>query len=344
VTPFQPSPLYDGEPTYIYHAAIRAPDDERVVVGGIGIVFHAGEEFRNMLLGGIAEKKNATAFYVNRAGRVLASTDPSRPVGSRLDLSADLLALPNGESRSRALVHDNQYAIVGCSASNGYREFKVSDGYKEDVLGVCFESFGAVRSDADDIVHRACSVLQSGANLAQGVEVATFFVDAGLYALPAEAVVEALPGHAVSPVSAGKLPWRVGTLARRSNGGVTGFVWVFDLGHMLRGRPSERGQDSQVIVIRHGGVEVGLLVNELHGVPAFPPHEITELPFLGEAEHSLVTRVIRANKGELLIQCLDVTRLVARLSRRAATGIDEPAMGTMQSLPSAAAPMVALPA
>jgi hypothetical protein len=39
---------------------------------------------------------------------------------------------------------DTLAAVMACCASSGYREFKVSDGYRDDVLAVVFRTFGAV--------------------------------------------------------------------------------------------------------------------------------------------------------------------------------------------------------
>jgi hypothetical protein len=63
VTPFAPTPLYGGQPTYVYHAAIRDPDDDASVVGGIGIVFDAAPEFSAMLRGGLGNKAGMTALF-----------------------------------------------------------------------------------------------------------------------------------------------------------------------------------------------------------------------------------------------------------------------------------------
>ncbi|HEY2229296.1 MAG TPA: hypothetical protein VGI22_16485 [Xanthobacteraceae bacterium] len=48
VSPFEPTRLYGGGPTYIYGAAIRAPQ-RGPVVGGIAIVFDSGPQFAAML-------------------------------------------------------------------------------------------------------------------------------------------------------------------------------------------------------------------------------------------------------------------------------------------------------
>ena len=317
VSPWQASALDEGRLTYVYHAAIRAPGAASEVVGGIGIVFNSSVEFDAMLRGATASKPHTHTVFVHRSGQVIASTDPARPPGHTMALPPDLLALPNGHSTSRAMVHDGHYCIVGCSASHGYREFKVSDGYRDDVLALSFESLGAVQTGALDAVQRRRTVLTADVGQTEVQEMATFFIDAALFAFKAEEVLEALPASAIAAVSAGRMPYCVGTLARKAHGSVTGYVWVFDLGQLLRGTPSEITPDSQVIVLQHEGRRIGLLVNELHGVTAFARTRIFEAPNVLGNQAQLVTALIQPDPapGEppLLVQCLDAGRLMQAL-------------------------------
>jgi len=254
-------------------------------------------------------------------------------------LPADLLALPNGHSTSRAMVHDGHYCIVGCSASHGYREFKISDGYRDDVLALSFESLGAVQAGALDAVQRRRTVLTADMGQAEVQEMATFFIDAGLFAFKAEEVLEALPASAIAAVSAGRMPYCVGTLARKAHGSVTGYVWVFDLGQLLRGAPSEITPDSQVIVLEHAGRRVGLLVNELHGVTAFARSRIFDAPNALGNQAQLVTALIQADPapGEppLLVQCLDAGRLLQALRSSTLSAVQD-AQASISSMPEQA--------
>jgi chemotaxis signal transduction protein len=312
VSPFAPTPLYGNAPTYVYHAAIRDPDHEATVVGGIGIVFDSGPEFAAMLRSALADKEGMSALFIDRRGHVISSTDPTRPVGSQLDIDPKLLALDNGSSASRIVLHDGHYAIMGCTVSSGYREFKVADGYKEDVLAVVFNLFGEVR-ERSGAVKREDAVLEADIAAAGGHECATFFVDGMLFAIPAAQVLEALPASAVSPVSMGGRPERIGVMALQRVGESRQFVWVFDLRHLMRGEPSVIDSGSQVIVVRHEGQDIGLLVDELHGVPEFSASQIVPTPFAAGSDGLLVKRVIQANGGRLLIQALDVAQLFACL-------------------------------
>ena len=100
VTPFAPSPLYDGKPTYVYHAAIRAPDDDQAVIGGIGIVFDAATEFDAMLRGALGDQAKVHAYFMDRSGNIIATTDPTRPVLGQFEIAPHLSAMENGRSRA----------------------------------------------------------------------------------------------------------------------------------------------------------------------------------------------------------------------------------------------------
>jgi chemotaxis signal transduction protein len=312
VTPFESTPLYGDRPTYVYHAAIRHPDNDQKVVGGIGIVFDSEPEFSAMLKGALEEKENTSGFFIDRSGRVIASTDPARPVGSTLDIDPALLAMDNGSSISRIVIHDGHYAIMGCTVSQGYREFKVSDGYREDVLAVVFDLFGEERQQISS-GHNSNLVIESDAGGSAGREFATFFIDGTLFALAAEYAQEALPASSVSPMSIGGRAERIGILALRHENDAKSFVWVFDLGYMMRGERSVIDSASQVIIVRRGAQSIGLLVSELHGVPEFHPSQITPMPLAESAGGMLVTEVIKANGGNVLIQTIDVDHLFAML-------------------------------
>ena len=183
VTPFRASALYGGRPTYVYHAAIRALGDEQQVLGGIGIVFDAEVEFAAMLQGGLRggadTPPDCAALFVDRSGRILSSTSDAHPVGGSLSLPDDLLALDPGASRSRVVVRDHSYKVLACAASQGYREFKVSDGYRDDVIAVLLRSLGGV---VDVPPARADLQLLDTAG-AGAAEFATFLVDTRLFAL-----------------------------------------------------------------------------------------------------------------------------------------------------------------
>lgn len=316
VSPFTPSSMYDGRPTFVYHAAIRHPDDQTQVIGGIGIVFDADAEFSAMLRSGVGEQANVHAFFIDRCGAIIASTDATWPIGSTLEIGESMLALSNGCSASRIITHDNQYAIMGCTASHGYREFKTSDGYNADVIAVVIKSFGSVCERpmlGENVVGFVENPLDTDTDI--GEQFATFFVDGDLLAISAEDVQEAMPMAKVSPISMGHCSERIGVLALE---GGSSFVWVFDLGFFLSGKMTAIDTSSQVVVVRHGARAIGLLVSKLHGVAKFDPAHIINVPLAGTTAGMLVKQVIKANGGNLLIQVVDLDYLFGNLMDPAA--------------------------
>lgn len=308
---FGESPLYGGRPTYVYHAAIRDPRDEQLVVGGIAIVFDAAPELAAMLYGGLGVRPDAEAYFVDRQGRVLASTHPSRPVGNRLDLPTKVLAQAPGESDACIVEHDGHYAIMGSTASSGYREFKTSDGYKDDVLAVMFTRLGEVRQGGlvlDPSQLTLEHALPPGAS--GGKEFATFCCGSGLYALPAASVVEALPATGLTPLRSEDGSGRIGMLVPQKANLLSHFVWVFDLAEVV-GQPSRKASNQgQIVIVRQGYHTLGLRVDELHGVPEFSPSRIMPSPFAGD-DGGLVKEFVGGGDA-VLVQVIDLDTLLRR--------------------------------
>lgn len=322
VPPFGAGPLTGGEAAYTYHAAIRHPADERQVVGGIGIVFDARRELAAMLESGLGHGSDNTAFFIDREGRIIASTDSSRPIGSRLDLKRDFHAIPNGGSRTCIDVHDGQYAALGCAASKGYREFKTKDGYRDEVLAIVVSPLGQERSRRGR-TRQVPLDLSSGTPVSGGIEYATFCVGEHLYALLAQDVQEALPLGAMTSAPRMGHPSRIGMLGqgRTQDGG--SFVWVFDLGLMLEQQAIEPGSNNQIILLRHEGQTIGLLVSELHAVPELSPDDVVASPVGQDGQRGVVHQLIKARSGKLLIPVLHTASLFAALHTGSAPmGID----------------------
>jgi len=307
--PFGPSPLYEGRPTFVYHAAIRHPERENTVVGGIGIVFDSAVELSNMLASGVAGRAGMQAFLVSPDGRILCGTDPAWPAGEVLPLERALLdeAATHGAA-SRIVAHGGQYCVAACARAGGYREFRSGAHREQPVLSVLLQSFGQL---ADDAALAAMAGLERvRTEHEHGRDYALFQVDGDLMALPADAVIEALPFAQVKrtpPTDSA----RIGMLDVDVEDGRRHFVWVFDLARLVSNRPHTPRADGQVILVRDGATTVGLLVDDVHSVQRFDPAASTAIGLAGD-EHALSSSLIKANGGALLIQELSAQRLVAR--------------------------------
>lgn len=305
VSSFLPSSHYEGKPTYVFHAAIRDPGNRNRVLGGIGLVFDAHAEFGAMLDSVLNGRNGLTAFFVDRSGAILASTDPARPIGSMLDIDHTLLSKENGTSAAGMLVHDRRYAIVGSTVSSGYREFKNTDGYRADVIAVVVESFGEL-DEGPATADTGLALAGADRSAISSAAYASFFVGGQLFAIPAGSVCQALPVSSMSSVSMGAWGGRVGVLAPGDGSGIPGYVWVFDLGALLGGAAAGGEGGEEVIVVRRGQHAIGLLVGELHGVTRFDRGDIQPVLFGNAGSGALVGQLIKANGGDCLVQVIDI--------------------------------------
>ncbi|TXG01595.1 chemotaxis protein CheW [Massilia arenae] len=315
--PFGASALYDGRPTFVYHAAIRHPEREAAVVGGIGIVFDSATELRNMLDSGVAGRADMQAFLVSPDGRVLCGTDPDQPAGTQLALDRSLLEAAARHGAARRIVeHAGQYCVAACARAGGYREFRAGASREEPVLSVLLQSFGPVREEAELAALAGAERVRSEHE--HGRDYALFQVAGALMALDAGVVIEALPFARVkrTPPTDGA---RIGMLDVEAELGQhpgqvrrPGFVWVFDLARLVSGRAHAPRADGQVILVRHGATTVGLLVDDVHSVQRFDPAESTAIGLAGD-DVALAASLIKANGGALLIQELSAQRILERV-------------------------------
>ena len=143
VSPFEATPLYTDRHSYIYLTSILKQGSNQVV-GGIGIVFDSEPQFHAMLIDALPRNNNgeiiegAFGIFADCDGRVIASTNPHFSPGDALELDKEFYALKSGErSSSISTFQGNRYAI-GAAMSQGYREYKTSGDYHNDVLSLVF--------------------------------------------------------------------------------------------------------------------------------------------------------------------------------------------------------------
>jgi len=76
----------------------------------------------------------AARIEFDRAGRILSSTRHDHTPGQPLDIPEDFSALTCGERACNVTDVNGKPHLTGCQVSAGYREYKVSDGYANDLL------------------------------------------------------------------------------------------------------------------------------------------------------------------------------------------------------------------
>ena len=139
VSPFMPFACYGGAHTYIYNAAIRSPEKNNEVVGGIGIVFDSTVEFR-AILNDILPRENGVvkagtkALFTTDKGFVIASSSDHHVVGSVFFPAISMTELYQDGSTATAIRFDGNVYLIGAARSNGYREYKRQDGYENTII------------------------------------------------------------------------------------------------------------------------------------------------------------------------------------------------------------------
>lgn len=143
VSPFAATPLYEDRHTYRYLAAVRDIACERVV-GGIATIFDAAPQFCSMLTDTLPRDASgeivpgAFGVFVERDGRIIASSRDDLAPGERLTLESGFFTLKNGERGAAMLEYAGHHYAVGAAMSQGYREYKTTGDYDNDVLALIF--------------------------------------------------------------------------------------------------------------------------------------------------------------------------------------------------------------
>lgn len=342
VSPFEPTPLYDGRPTYIYAAPIPAPaaaaEAALRVVGGIAIVFDAEPQFRAMLgdaigQGAAAGEQSPFAVFVDRKRRVIASSiDGIRP-GDGFEVDEALVALAAGEAYSSIVVRNRAYYAAGARMSSGYREYKgADDPYRNEVAALVFMPLGAEQCSEALAPQQADRIRTTHRHLAdadaEAVEIATFYIGEEWFGIPCRDVVEAVGLEHITPVPG--MPEHVrGVMMYAGNP-----VPVFDLRKELRfGKPVAPDTYRQIIIVRASEEQVfGILIHALAETPEIPLPQIDPIANLFPGQAVMAESVVRpdpAQGRDGILVILSVQRIRDRLHRHG----DPVVSATLTALP-----------
>lgn len=144
VSPFVTSSLYKNKHTYIYNAAVISAETKQAI-GGIGIVFDSEPEFEAMLTDTLPKDEHGDvpegcfAMFAERTGNIIARTEKAPyQIGEQLNLDAHLFTTEQGDKHSEIYLHQGTQYILGVAASSGYREYKTTGDYENDILAFIF--------------------------------------------------------------------------------------------------------------------------------------------------------------------------------------------------------------
>jgi len=147
VSSFMPTSLYNNRHTYIYNASVTQLEKE-TVVGGIGIVFDSEPQFKAMLMDTLPLNENGEglpgcfAFFTDRNKNIISAINcDDLSTGDSLELEDSYFSLENGKSSAAIVPFQGNTYVLGYATSNGYREYKTTGDYKNDVLAFIFIPF-----------------------------------------------------------------------------------------------------------------------------------------------------------------------------------------------------------
>lgn len=281
VSQFEPTPLYNDKPTYIYAAPIRHLDGNSIV-GGIAIVFNSTPQFQAMLRDVIPRDKTDTpvsgsfTLFVNEQLSVIASTHRDFTIGDTFELMPAITKLKEGDQLFDIAVYQNTYYAVGARAAYGYREFKSEqDSYRNKVVALIFTPLGKVDEinqrilAEEQVIHNKFNPSLFAQAGQDSQEYATFYVGDSWLGIEARLVREAIDEEQLRtlPESA---PFIAGMHTYRD-----GVIPVIDLARML-GHPHYFTDYRQIVVIEDqaSSLKFGMFVSALGEIPYLSASQI----------------------------------------------------------------------
>jgi chemotaxis signal transduction protein len=302
VSPFQPSPLYDGRPTFIFAAAIRG--NEGRCLGGIAVVFDTAPQLAAMLQDAIPKDESGkpqagcVALFLDRDLRVLACTSPVMEM-PKLDWIAD--SARSGEAQVMRI--GDEYHSVGAKRDTGYREFEGLEGFAVVLMPLGKVSQQGASRTA--LSQRPSARQDSGKQ--DTAELATFAVGESWYALPTANVIEAVDARSLQSLPKTQA-WCAGYLMFAGEP-----IVVADMARLLGTTNIETPR--VVVAIRTPGQTrpFGLLVESLSDILEVARERLLPIDGLrDQAASLLVESAIEAtDPRDPMVMVLNAQRLVA---------------------------------
>ncbi len=275
VSPFMKTHLYNNDYTYIYNASICNHNRDQAL-GGIGIVFDSTPQFRKMLIDALPKNEKGIvldgffALFIDTDKMIIASTDEKYPVGSQLDIADKFVQLANGEGYSEIIEMDESYYVVGAHKSSGYREYKVKDNYKNDVLAIIFVEIGkkanALSKQKDESYAEFKFPMIQGNE--ETIELSTFCINSRLYAIESNAIQCSINGQEITPILGANENY-LGVISMFNT-----TIPVVSLRSMIGGKSGYDRERDSIIITRLDDNEdtklLGLVIDKVHSSPELP--------------------------------------------------------------------------
>lgn len=340
VSPFEATGLYEDRHTYIYGAAITAFNAPDTCVGGIGIVFDSEPQFREMLLDSLPRNGSGDVvdgcfgIFADSRGKVVSSTNKDIQVGGVLDIDPDFFALPRGEGSSSILEYHGHYYAVGAQTSSGYREYKVDDGYLNDIIGLVFVPL-AENTERSSKKHRRREV-GMGVSNSRGsgedcLELATFYIGDKWLGINADHVREAINSEGITTIP-GAHPFVIGKIMYNDL-----LIPVIDIRTQLNMPAMDFDMDAPIVVAQAGPTNIGLVVDALGEIPEVCMERVDTGHSILDSRESYIDCIIKPDKqsgSKELLVIIDPAKLIQAIVRSGTGAANGAANGTKNGVAS----------
>jgi chemotaxis signal transduction protein len=308
VSTFAPSSFYGGRPTFVYGAALR---DSGRAVGGVGIVFDTQPQLESILrdalprtdAGDIAP--GCISLFVDANLRVVAASSRYE-VNASIDLPRELLSTSDGGSGHLVSIGEMTYA-VGVRRTSGYREYHATTLWCLILIPLGNATRAVVRQRNDEA--HGMQRQMSGADqraAGQVVDVATFHCNGQWLGLLREQIIEAIDGAQLRAVP-NSPAWHSGLVMFRGTP-----IPVVDLARLMDNKSSTQGRDVIVIRTSSDGPAMGLLVDDLAGIPSIPISRLLPMHDASQrAGNAIIDHAVRPERpDDPLLLILNIEQLV----------------------------------
>ena len=301
VSDFENSEFYSSKDTYIYNASIRSLEDERKVLGGIGIVFDSASQFQTMIEESLPKQKDGSvkdglfALIVTEEQKIIASNNPKFNSGDFFDIDKKFFLLKKGESLSEVFKYDGKYYALAVQCSKGYREFKSDkDDYINNVYTFVFSYISEIKETKIGTELKYISEKETHLEIDENsIDIASFKIASQWLGFNANDVVQALPiSELRSTVMMDDTHHYKGNVMYKDK-----MIYVVDIQNFINDDLVKEYEE--IIIVKFGSRDslIGILVNSLADIPEIETSRIRPLDSYVVGNKTLVESMIFPRDG-----------------------------------------------
>ncbi|MDD2950832.1 MAG: chemotaxis protein CheW, partial [Sulfuricurvum sp.] len=236
-------------------------------------------------------------------------------VGETLQLPVSVLELSPGQSDAQILPYNGVYYALGATCSNGYREYKQSDGYDNDIIALLYRPIGEMQVIEMESPAQRIYTYPKANGTEETSEISTFFVAGSLFAIESKNVVCSLAHQELTSI----------LHASEYNLGVISYdkrmISVISLAKLLgKEKKYDKERDTVILVktvLEKQVVYLGLAVDAIYSSPEIPIRSISHYSNILKNENSLTKAVIIPDRaedfGNEMISILDIPKIYLQL-------------------------------